>query len=256
MGESGRQVELLLALQKEYPSDTPIRKILANVFSSRSLHLASVGGLAELIALTTAARSLHQQYSDDDDLREALVDAMTTWSQYLADKGESAGQPPLIEELRLLRRQFPKKGDHEAWEQLLDFVIQFGIEAGRSVERMSNYVGMFFEILGDKEKELLSEEQLSKEEETAKRAHFMYRVGVGLYERHRYAMAIDVLSGAALVYEGMEGKQRAEGLYRCYGNINYCYTALGDKPREKEFAVKTLEMEERAGIHRVEAVTK
>ena len=44
--------------------------------------------------------------------------------------------------------------------------------------------------------------QLSKEEETAKRADFMYRVGVGLYERRRYESEVGEAVPAMILVPG------------------------------------------------------
>jgi len=140
--------------------------------------------------------------------------------------------------------------ENEAWEKLLDGVIQ--------LENRSEYSVGIKEHVGSLYDELLARvnQHTTDKEEVPRRASFIYRVGVGLYERHKYRMAIEVLAGAALLYERMQGKERAEGLYGCYGNINYCYRELGDRANEREFALKTLESEKQAGIFRDRAVTQ
>jgi len=139
----------------------------------------------------------------------------------------------------------------EGWEQVLDGVIQLENRAGRSVGTVAKCVEKLYDALLAK-----TNHHATDKEEVPRRASFMYRVGVGLYERHKYGMAIEVLTGAALVYEEREGKERAEGLYGCYGNINYCYSELGDRANERDFALKTIEMEKTLNIFRDQAVTQ
>ncbi|MBW8331135.1 MAG: hypothetical protein K0M40_03865 [Prolixibacteraceae bacterium] len=87
------------------------------------------------------------------------------------------------------------------------------------------------------------ERRPSPHEATDEKANFVWKLGVGLYERKRIADAIEVIMTAAGLYESVPGKERNEGLYKCYGYINYCYIEMNDIENALLWQNKTLEIE-------------
>jgi len=85
--------------------------------------------------------------------------------------------------------------------------------------------------------------RLSPHKATIEKAHFVWSVGVELYERKRFSDAIDPLMTAAALYESVPGKERNEGLYKCYGYITYCYSEMNDIENTQLWTNKTLEIE-------------
>jgi hypothetical protein len=142
------------------------------------------------------------------------------------------------------------EGFERAFAKVLDGVVELETRTDYSIEAVGRYVEVLYDALVTK-----SRGGGSNKGEVVELPHFMCNVGVGLYERHKYRMAIEVLTRAALAYESMHGQERAEGRYRCYGNITYCYRALGDRASEKDFTLKTLESERQVKIFRDEEVT-
>jgi hypothetical protein len=126
----------------------------------------------------------------------------------------------------------------QGWDHILDNLVEYAKD--KPSWRVCRLLDDLFDQLSAS---LPIEMRVSNAEVPEKRAGFIWEAGAGLYNRGLFALSVAISEHALELYREIEGVGGTHGIYACYGQMYYCYRAIGDQEKALEYERRTLQVE-------------